>query len=120
MTSRRKKTSRREPKVLPKVLPEELLGAVAQRFRVLGTPSRLRILSALMGGPKSMSELEQSTDIAQSNLSRQITELERAGCVLRSREGREVTVEIADPSLRSLCELVCGSLSENGSSLRST
>jgi hypothetical protein len=39
-----------------------------------------------------------------------VTELERAGCVARVRDGREVTVQIADPMLAKLCELVCGAL----------
>ncbi len=93
-------------------LPEHLLEDVAQRFRALGVPSRLRILNALMNGPLGMSELEEATGLEQSNLSRQVTELERAGCVVRLRAGRTVEVEIADPTLHALCELVCGALTE--------
>jgi len=98
---------RRKTKTL---LPEHLLEAVARRFRVLAVPSRLRILNALMNGPLGMSELEELTDIEQSNLSRQVSELEREGCVVRRRNGRSVDVEIADPTLRELCDLVCGAL----------
>ena len=93
-------------------LPEHLLEAVAQRFRTLGVPSRLRILNALMSGPMGMSELEDSTGLEQSNLSRQVTELEREGCVERRRSGREVEVELVDESLPELCDLVCGALAE--------
>ncbi|MFT5154760.1 MAG: DNA-binding transcriptional ArsR family regulator [Planctomycetota bacterium] len=93
-------------------LPEHLLEAVARRFRTLGVPSRLRILSALMDGPLGMAELEEATELEQSNLSRQITELEREGCVGRRRSGRSVEVEISDPSLRDLCALVCGAVTE--------
>jgi len=93
-------------------LPEELLEGVARRFRALGVPSRLRILNVLMGGPQSMSALEEHTGLEQSNLSRQVTELERAGCVVRARAGRTVEVEISDPTLRELCELVCGALED--------
>ena len=75
-------------------LPVELLDAVARRFRTLGVPSRLRILSSLMEAPLGMAELE------------------REGCGARRREGRTVRVEIADPRLRDLCALVCGALSE--------
>ena len=81
------------------------LDAVARRFRALGVTSRLQVLDALMAGPLSMSELLEATGLSQSNLSRQITELERAGCVLRERSGREVSVHIADPTLKQLCEL---------------
>ena len=92
------------------LLPEHLLEAVARRFRVLGVPSRLRILDALLNGPLGMSALEEVTGLEQSNLSRQVTELEREGCVARRRIGRSVEVDIADPSLHELCDLVCGEL----------
>ncbi len=94
----------------PKAMSDNMLDAVARRFRALGVPSRLRVLNALMGGPRSMSELVELTGLAQSNLSRQVTELEVAGCVARRRNGRSVTVEIADPSLLELCDLVCSSV----------
>ena len=91
-------------------LPPALLQAVADRFRVLAAPSRLRILDTLLQGPLGMAELAAATGLAQSNLSRHVAELERGGCVRRVRAGRRVTVEVADPSLAALCELVCGSM----------
>ncbi len=93
-------------------LPAGLLAAAAARFRLLGTPSRLRILDALMAGARGMGALAAATGLEASNLSRQVAELERGGCVRRVRRGREVRVEIADPSLAGLCALVCGSLRE--------
>ena len=103
-------------------LSEAQLEAVARRFRALAVPSRLRVLDALMAGPMTMTELADATELQQSNLSRQVTELEQAGCVVRERSGREVAVSIADPTLKKLCELVCGSLaaqaSETHASLR--
>ena len=65
-----------------------------------------------MQGPLSMGELEEETGLEQSNLSRQVTALEQAACVSRTKTGRSVKVEIADPSLRDLCKLVCHSLRE--------
>ncbi len=93
-------------------LPEDQLEAVAQRFRTLGVASRLRILNALMDGPLGMSELAAATNLEQSNLSRQVTELEREQCVRRIRTGRSVEVEISDGSLRELCSLACGALAQ--------
>lgn len=95
-----------------KRLSDAQLEAVARRFRALAVPSRLRILDGLLAGPLPMSELADETGLTQSNLSRQVTELEREGCVERDRRGREVVVRIADPSLAQLCELVCGALQE--------
>ena len=94
-------------------LTEAQLEAIARRFRTLGVASRLRVLDALMAGPLSMSDLATATGLSQSNLSRQVTELD--GCVTRERQGREVQVGIADPTLKKLCELVCGSLEQRAS-----
>lgn len=96
-------------------LSEAQLEAVARRFRILGVASRLRVLNALMDGPRAMTELAEATELSQSNLSRQVTELELAGCVVRTRRGREVEVAISDPTLEQLCELVCGSLQDQAS-----
>ena len=93
-------------------LPPALLASVAERFRVLGSVSRLQVLSALMDGPLGMAELMAATGLEQSNLSRHVRELERAGCVARRRSGRSVAVEISDPTLMALCDLVCGALRE--------
>jgi DNA-binding transcriptional ArsR family regulator len=99
-------------------LPPEALTRVADRFRVLGSTSRLSIVNALMGGARSMTELSGATGLEQSNLSRHTAELERAGCVRRIRRGRQVFVEIADPSLFALCDIVCGSLREHADAVR--
>jgi ArsR family transcriptional regulator len=94
----------------PAPLSDAQLELVADRFRTLGVPSRLRVLNALMDGPLGMGELGRATGLQQSNLSRQVSELERAGCVAREREGRKVVVRISDPTLAKLCDLVCASL----------
>lgn len=93
-------------------LPPALLASIADRFRALGSASRLQVLSALMGGPLGMADLVAATGLEQSNLSRHVRELERAGCVSRLRSGRTVEVEICDPTLMDLCDLVCGALRE--------
>jgi DNA-binding transcriptional ArsR family regulator len=93
-------------------LPEPVLDAVAARFRLLGATSRLRILNALLDGPRSMSELQEFTGLEQSNLSRRVSELEAGGCLRRRREGRRVIVEVSDETLKELCSLVCDSLKD--------
>ena len=98
------------PSAMPSLLPPQALGAVASRFRVLSSPSRLQILNALMQGPLSVGELVAATGLEQSNLSRHVAALEQGGCVARRREGQRVIVEVIDPTLKPLCEIVCGGL----------
>jgi ArsR family transcriptional regulator len=90
-----------------RLLPPAALDAVAARFRVLGVPARLKILNALMSGPVTVGGLVSRTGLGQSNLSRHVAALERAGCVRRTPRGREVLVSVSDPDLEALCALVC-------------
>ncbi len=101
-----------------KQLSEGLMAEIAERFRVLGSVSRIRIVNHLMSGPRSMAEVAAATGLTQSNLSRHVTELVRAGCISRRREGRTVHLAITDPTLYDLCQLVCGALAEREESRR--
>ncbi|MFM8979454.1 MAG: ArsR/SmtB family transcription factor [Planctomycetia bacterium] len=83
---------------------------MAARFQALAAPSRLRVLDTLMQGPLGLGALAARAGLSLSNASRQVAALEQAGCVQRRREGRELTVAIADPTLVELCALVCGAI----------
>lgn len=91
-------------------LPPEALGLIAARFRVLGEPMRLRLLIALEGGEQNVSELVRATGSTQANVSRHLQTLADSGIVGRRKEGLNVIYFIADPSIFTLCDQVCGSL----------
>ena len=91
-------------------LPPEALELVAARFRVLGEPNRLRLISALEQGEKNVSELVAETELTQANVSRHLQTLTEAGLLGRRKEGLNVYYFIADESLFKLCDLVCSRL----------
>lgn len=91
-------------------LPPEALELVAARFRVLGEPNRLRLISALEQGEKNVSELVAATELTQANVSRHLQTLTEAGLLGRRKEGLNVYYFIADKSLFALCDLVCSRL----------
>ncbi|MDA8276395.1 MAG: metalloregulator ArsR/SmtB family transcription factor [Actinomycetota bacterium] len=95
---------------LPHPLPDQLVGVIAQRFRVLAEPTRLRLLDALRDGPATVHELQELTGASQQNVSKHLAILFDAGMVHRAKHGTSVSYEIADPGLFTLCELVCGTL----------
>lgn len=89
---------------------EEVLEMIAARFRVLGEASRLKLIIALEGGEKNVSTLVAITGQTQANVSRQLQALTEAGLLGRRKEGLHVIYRIADKSIFTMCDHVCGSL----------
>jgi DNA-binding transcriptional ArsR family regulator len=95
---------------LPSPLPNPLVELVAQRFRVMGEPMRIRILDHLRDGSATVTELRAALGISQQNASKHLGVLHSAGIVSRTKEGTSVRYAIADESVFALCEQVCGGL----------
>ncbi|MEZ5426906.1 MAG: metalloregulator ArsR/SmtB family transcription factor [Pyrinomonadaceae bacterium] len=88
----------------------EALEMVAERFRLLGEPIRLRILQSLQAGELSVGEITQVVETSQPNVSKHLKMLQTLGVVARRQEGNTVYYSILDPSIFELCDLVCGSI----------
>jgi DNA-binding transcriptional ArsR family regulator len=93
----------------PKRLSDDALAAVAQRFRLLGEPARLRLLQILEAGERSVNELAEACGANQATTSRHLAAMHAAGILQRRREGTSVFYSVADPVVFRLCELVCES-----------
>lgn len=87
-----------------------LIPAVAARFKVLGVPARLAILSALQPGEQSVGDLVAAIGRSQPNVSQHLAALTQARFVAMRREGNRVFYRVADPCLAQICEAVCESL----------
>ena len=72
---------------------------IAERLRKFGQPLRLMILSLLLEGEKSVSEIDMATGIGQPALSQQLAELRRAELVTTRRQAKQVFYSIADESV---------------------
>jgi DNA-binding transcriptional ArsR family regulator len=95
---------------IPHPVPPRLADLVAQRFRVLGEPLRIRLLDHLRQGSATVSELQEATGASQQNVSKHLSVLLGVGFVSREREGNFVRYSIADPWVFELCEYVCGGI----------
>ncbi len=95
---------------IPHPLPDPLVERVAERFRVLGEPMRIRLLEAMREGEMSVRDLREATGASQQNVSQHLGVLLRAGIVSRRKEGNFSHYSIADPVVFSLCDEVCGGL----------
>ncbi len=91
-------------------LPDELTELIAQRFRVLSEPMRIKLLDRLREGPATVGELVRATGGSQQNVSKHLGVLLGAGLVSRTKEGTFSLYAIADDSVFALCEQVCGGL----------
>jgi DNA-binding transcriptional ArsR family regulator len=96
--------------VLPHPIPESLADLIAQRFRVIGEPTRIRMLDRLRDGEASVQELTEALETSQQNVSKHLGVLAQAGIVARRKDGNLVYYRIADESVFALCEQVCGRL----------
>ena len=103
--------------MVPHPLPEPLVDLIAQRFRVIGEPTRIRILDALRDGPLTVNELTARLGGTQQNVSKHVGVLAQAGILDRERAGNHVRCSIGDPSVFDLCEIVCGGLRRQVSEL---
>src|SRR2546429_4150921 len=88
--------------------PEPLIELVAQRFRVLGEPMRIKLLDRLREGDATVGELQGALGASQQNVSKHLGVLLSAGMVARTKDGNHARYSISDPSVFELCEQVCG------------
>ena len=95
---------------MPRPLPEPLIEVIAERFRVIGEPMRIRLLDALRDGEATVGELTERLGASQQNVSKHLGVLHQAGIVRREKQGTSVRYSIADDSVFDLCEQVCGGL----------
>ena len=91
-------------------LAGKFLEEVGGIFRVLGDPTRLEILQALMTGPKAVGEVVVQTGKGQANVSKHLSLLASASLVRRTKRGTQAIYEIAEPLVFDLCDLVCNSV----------
>ena len=96
--------------LVPHPLPEPLVELIAQRFRVLGEPMRIKLLDRLRDGDATVQELQEATGASQQNVSKHLGVLLGAGLVSRSKDGNFARYSIADAGVFELCEQVCGGL----------
>ena len=97
---------------MPIRLTDTMTEVVAQRFRLLGEPMRLRILQLLEEGELPVNEIVDTLKSSQPNISKHLQALCQGGLISRRRDGLNIFYSIADPMVFKLCDLVCNSATE--------
>jgi DNA-binding transcriptional ArsR family regulator len=74
----------------------------AQLFRVLGHPLRIRILEILVGGERTVRDLQAELDLDSSGTSQHLAALRRQGILDSRRDGTSIYYRLADPRISQL------------------
>ena len=98
------------PASLPSPLSAELAELIAARLRVIGDPTRIRILDVLRDGERSVGEVAARLGTSQQNASKHLGILLGAGIVRRRKAGTSSRYAVADPGVYALCAEVCGGM----------
>lgn len=98
------------PSAMPSPMPDPLVELIAERFRTMGEPTRIRILERLQHGEASVQELAQHVGTSQQNVSKHLGLLARAGIVGRRKDGTFAYYRITDASVLAMCEQVCSAV----------
>ena len=85
----------------------EVFDAAADLFKLLATPIRLKIISALCEREKNVSQLLQDIDTTQPNMSQHLATLHRAGVLARRRDGTQIYYRIGNQRAATLCRALC-------------
>lgn len=99
-------------------LAGDLIELIADRFRALSEPVRIKLLDRLREGEATGLELTEMIGTTQQNVSKHLGVLQRAGIVTRRKQGNFAYYRIDDERVLELCEIVCSSLESQVESLR--
>ena len=74
----------------------------AEFFKALGHPMRIRILEVLIGGERSVQELQEALGLEQPVVSQHLAMLRAKSIVAARKEGSTVRYTVRDASIREL------------------
>ncbi len=85
---------------------EQLYQLQADLGRVLAEPTRLKLLSLLGGGPRSVKNLVEATGQRQAKISQHLAIMRQRGIVRTERVGTEIHYSLADPRILEACHTI--------------
>jgi DNA-binding transcriptional ArsR family regulator len=88
------------------VAESDAVDRAARFFSGLADPTRLRIVTLLLGHPCTVGEIVAALCLRQARVSNALACLKWCGYVEARREGRHVWYAVSDPRIRTLLELV--------------
>ncbi|MBG0770323.1 MAG: winged helix-turn-helix transcriptional regulator [Anaerolineaceae bacterium] len=84
------------------LLTDEVILTMAESFKALADPTRLRILAILSEGECGVGDIADHLEVSQSAVSHQLRLLRSLDIVRYRKEGREVYYDLADDHVRDI------------------
>lgn len=102
----------------PQPMTDDAAELIAERFRLLAEPMRVKLLDQLRAGEASVHELAAPLATTPQNVSKHLGVLARGGVVGRRKGGNFVYYRVIDEGIWELCHLVCGGVERRLDELR--
>jgi len=84
------------------LIDDRTAARLAETFKALSDPTRVRVISALLDGEVCVHELAAAVGVSQSAMSHQLATLREMQLVRFRREGRHVFYALDDEHIRTL------------------
>ena len=90
---------------LKKMLPQDLFDKLAEFFKIIGDPTRTKILFALDQNEMCVCDIANVVGMSKSSVSHQLAILRNSGIVKYRREGKEVYYTLDDEHVKQVFEV---------------
>lgn len=98
--------------ILSKIPSDELLEDVSDIFKLMGDPTRIRIIAALRINELCVGDLSAIMDISQSGVSHQLRLLKKNRLVKSRREGKMIYYSVDDDHISLLLDIALNHIME--------
>ena len=92
-------------KTLQKMPKPELFNKLAEFFKIIGDPTRTKILFALDQNEMCVCDIANVLNMSKSSISHQLATLRKSGIVKCRREGKEVYYTLDDDHVKQVFEV---------------
>lgn len=90
---------------LERIPERDVLEQIAELFKAFGDPTRVHILSLLLGGERCVGDIAQGVALSQSAISHQLRLLKQMHLIKYRRDGKNILYSLADNHVRTILEM---------------
>jgi len=87
-------------------MEERIFEMHAEVCKSMANPTRLRIMSLLRGGEKSVKELKKQLELPKANLSQHLGILRQRGIISSRRAGLNIYYKVTNPKMIKACDIL--------------